>query len=91
MGLIVGAKFGSLTPQFDLKPNGCSSRINAATACMDGGWLIQISCLTSLASRIIAVEQNLYSLDPFISIVVGVRAISLTRFIENTCNICSSK
>jgi hypothetical protein len=40
MGLIVGAKFGSSALQFYLKSNGCSSRINAVAACMDGGWLI---------------------------------------------------
>jgi hypothetical protein len=30
-------------------------------------------------------------LHPLLSVVVGVRATSLTRFIENTCNICISK
>jgi NADH:ubiquinone oxidoreductase subunit E len=32
-----------------------------------------------------------YSLRPLLSIVVGVCATSLTRFIENTCNICIFK
>jgi len=34
---------------------------------------------------------NNYSLCPFLIIAVGVRAISLTWFVENTCNICISK
>ena len=32
-----------------------------------------------------------YSLYPLLPVVFGFRAISLTRFIENACNICISK
>jgi hypothetical protein len=31
-----------------------------------------------------------YSLRPYLFVVIGVRTKSLTRFVENTCNICSS-
>jgi hypothetical protein len=31
------------------------------------------------------------SLRPLLSVAIGIRATSLTRFIENTCNICISK
>jgi hypothetical protein len=36
-------------------------------------------------------DFHTYYLRPFISITVGVRITSLTRFIENMCNICISK
>jgi hypothetical protein len=33
------------------------------------------------------VQAGCYSLCPCLNVVSGVRAISLTRFVENTCNI----
>jgi hypothetical protein len=36
-------------------------------------------------------SYNCYSLCPLIYVAVGVRATSLTRFIQNMCNICISK
>jgi hypothetical protein len=40
-------------------------------------------------TRLVSVRK--YSLCPFLIVAVGVRATSLTRFVENTCNICISK
>ena len=36
-------------------------------------------------------QKAIYSLCPFLSVLVGVRVTSLTRFIEKMCNICISK
>jgi hypothetical protein len=70
----------------------CSSRGSSTTvfssSTREGSIDICVNLVYHFSS---APTLYIYSFHPFISVAMGMHATSLTRFIENTCNICISK
>jgi len=74
--------------------------ISITLSLLFGAYPLPLFCTTKLSQGTMlfcyhnageAITIATYSLCPFLIVAVGVRATSLTRFVENTCNICISK